>query len=126
MHLYVRIDACHLLTKKRKEHPPPGVDASTAEAAPVRGGRDEQGEARQANTTPNRGAHLELGRLWLNTWSQSDFLIAEMTWPTHLYRYLHISDNMSGNCSRCMNVIGVHLRSCVLGSKIDDLCGLAG
>ena len=56
-----------ILTKKRKRHPPPGDDASTAGAAPVRVGRDEQGEARRANTALNGGLHLELGRLRLKT-----------------------------------------------------------
>ena len=88
MYLYVLIDAWDVLIKKRKQHPPPGDDASTAEAAPGRVGRDEQGEARRANTTPNGGPHLELGRLRLKTWSKSDFSIAETTWPTYLYTYL--------------------------------------
>ena len=55
------------MTAKRKQHPPPGDDASTAEAAPGTVGIDEQGKARQVNTTPNGGPHLELltGRLRL-------------------------------------------------------------
>ena len=57
MYLYVRTDAWDIF----------GDDASTAEAAPGRVGRDEQGEARRANTTPNGGPHLELGRLRLKT-----------------------------------------------------------
>ena len=60
---------------------------STAKAAPGRVGRDEQGEACRANTTPNDGSHLEQGRLQLKTWSKSDFSIAETTWPTCLYIY---------------------------------------
>ena len=44
--------------KNRKEHPPQGDDASTAEADPGRVGRDEQGEAHRANTTPNGAPHL--------------------------------------------------------------------
>ena len=87
MYLYLQIDGCHILTKKRKQHPPPGDDANTVEAAPGRVGRDEQGEARRAITTPNGGPHLELGRLRLKTWSRSDFSIAE-TWPTDVYIYL--------------------------------------
>ena len=47
-----------------------------AEAASGRVRRDEQGEARRANTAPNGGPHLELGRLQLNTWSRSDLPIA--------------------------------------------------
>ena len=67
-----------------------GDDASKVEAASSRVGRDEHrySEARRANTTPNGGPHLELGRLRLETWSKSDFSIAETTWPTYLY--LHI------------------------------------
>ena len=61
MHLHVVIDAWDILTKKRKQHQSAGDDASTAEAAPGRVGRDEQVEARRANTTPN-GSHVELGR----------------------------------------------------------------
>ena len=81
MYLYVRIDGWDILAKKRKQQPPPGDDASTAEAAPGRVGRDEQGVARRANTSPNGGPHLELGRLRLKTCSKSGFSIAE-TWPT--------------------------------------------
>ena len=77
-----------LSSKKRKEHTPQGDDASTVEADPGRVGRDEQGEAHRANTTPNGGPHLELGRLRLETCSKSDFSIAETTWPTYIYIYL--------------------------------------
>ena len=72
------------LTNKRKQHPTPGDDASTAEAASGRVGRDEQGEERRAITAPNGGPHLELGRLRLKTWSKSDFSIAETT-GQHIY-----------------------------------------
>ena len=89
MYLYVRIDGWDILAKKRKQQPPPGDDASTAEAAPGRVGRDEHGEARRANPTPNGGPHLELGRLRLKTWSQSDISIAEI-WPTYyIYTYIY-------------------------------------
>ena len=64
MYLYVPIDAWDILIK-RKQHPPPGDDATTAEAAPGRVGRDEQGGAIRGNIKPNYGAHLELGRLRL-------------------------------------------------------------
>ena len=67
MHLFVRIQAWGILTKKRKQHPSQGYDTNTVEAAPSRVGRDEQGEARQANTTPNGGPHLKLGCLRLKT-----------------------------------------------------------
>ena len=75
--------------KNRKEHPPQGDDASTAEADPGRVGRDEQGEAHRANSTPNGGPHLELGRLRLKTWSESDLSIAETTWSTYPYISLY-------------------------------------
>ena len=84
MYLYVRRDAWGMLAKKQKQHPPPGDDTSTAEAAPGRVGKDEQGEARRANTTPNDGPNLELRRFRLKTWSISDLSIAETTWSTHL------------------------------------------
>ena len=53
---------------------------------PARVRKDEHGEARRANTTPNDGPHLELliERLRLKTWSKSDLLIAE-TWYTYIY-----------------------------------------
>ena len=69
--LCVRIDAWDISIKKRKQYPPPGDDASTAEASPGKVGRDEQGEARRANATPNGGPHLELGRLRFKIWSKS-------------------------------------------------------
>ena len=74
-----------MLTKKTKQHPLPGDDASTVEAAPGRVGRGEQGETRRANSTPNGGPRLELGRLRLKTWSKSDFSIAQTT-----RQYLHM------------------------------------
>ena len=85
MYLHVRIHAWDVLTTKRTQHPSPGDDAGTAEAASGRVRRDEQGEARRANTTPNGGPHLELRRLWLKTSSKSDFPIAETTWSTCLH-----------------------------------------
>ena len=45
-----------------------GDDASKAEAAPGRVGRGEQGETKRANSAPNGGPHLGLGRLRLKTW----------------------------------------------------------
>ena len=36
-------------------------------------------EARRANSTPNGGPHLELGRLRLKTWAKSGFPIAQTT-----------------------------------------------
>ena len=80
------------MTKKRKQHPAPGDDASTAEATSGRVGREEQDEARRANTTPSGGPHLELGRLRLKTWSKTDFSIAETTGPTYLY--IHTSTHV--------------------------------
>ena len=72
------------MTKKRKQPPAPGGDASTAEAVPGRVGNGEQGEALRANTTPNGGPHLELARLRLKTWFKYDFSFAE-TCRTYLY-----------------------------------------
>ena len=63
IYTYIEIDVWEKLTKKRKQHLPLRDDASTAEAAPGRVGRDDQGEAHRANTTPNGGPHLELGLL---------------------------------------------------------------
>ena len=60
MYLYVRID-----TWGRKQHASPR-DKSTAESAPGRVGRGEQGETR-ANSTSNGGPHLELAHLRLKT-----------------------------------------------------------
>ena len=48
--------------QKPKQNPLPENDASTSEAARRRVGRNERGEARRANTTPNGGPHLELYR----------------------------------------------------------------
>ena len=50
---------------KLKQRASPGDGASTAEAAPGRVGRGEQGEARRANRTSNGGPRLELARLRL-------------------------------------------------------------
>ena len=55
--------------QKTKTHPPQADDASTAEAAPGKVGRDVQDEAHRANTTPNGGPHLHRGRLRLKTCS---------------------------------------------------------
>ena len=88
MYLHVRVDVWEKMTKIRNPHPPPGDDASTAEAAPGRVGRDVQCEACRASSTPNGGPHLDLirGRSRVKTWSKSDFSIAETTWPTYLRR----------------------------------------
>ena len=67
------------MTQKRKQHASQGDNASTAEAAPGRVGRGEQGEARRASSTPNGGPDLELGRLRLKTWSKTDFSISQTT-----------------------------------------------
>ena len=78
----VRIDAWDRNTyfdKKRKQHQSPADDASTAETATGRVRRGEQGEAWRANSRPNVGSHLELGRLRLKTWSKSDVTIAQTT-----------------------------------------------
>ena len=71
--------------KKRKKHPAPGGEASTAEAAPGRVGRGEQFEARRANSTPNgETSSRAIGRSRPKTVYKSDFWIAETTWPTYL------------------------------------------
>ena len=78
----VRIDAWDRNTyfdKKRKQHQSPADDASTAETATGRVRRGEQGEAWRANSRPNVGSHLELGRLRLKTWCKIDFSIAHTT-----------------------------------------------
>ena len=43
MYLLVLIDVGDISTETRKQHPSAGDDASTAEAAPGRAGRDERG-----------------------------------------------------------------------------------
>ena len=66
MYLYLRIEARGRNSNfdlETKTSPSPGHDPSTAESACGRAGRDEQGEAHRANTTPNGGPHLELGLL---------------------------------------------------------------
>ena len=70
--------------EKRKQNPLPRDGASTAEAAPAQVERCGQGEIRRANSTPNGGPHLELGRLLLITWCVFDFSNAETTRPTNL------------------------------------------
>ena len=86
IYLDTPIHTWDILTKKTKQHPSEGDDESMSEVARGRVDRDEHGEARRANTTPNGGPHLELGHLRLKTCSKSDFSIAETTWPTHLYK----------------------------------------
>ena len=71
-HLHVRIDAWELLTKKRKQHPPPGDDTSTGRWREHGQGRPRQSRERRARwgtsskhrtrRMPNGGLHLELGR----------------------------------------------------------------
>lgn len=78
------------LDQKRKQHRPSADDASMAEAAHGRVERAEQGEAHPANATPNVGPHLQLGCCRLKTRCESGFAIAETTWLTYLYIYLHI------------------------------------
>ena len=51
IHLYVRKDAWNILTKKRKQHPSAGEDASTVEAAPGRVG--EMSKVRHVEQTPH-------------------------------------------------------------------------
>ena len=86
MYLYVGTDCFDILKINQKQYSSQRDHASTVEAAPGRVGRDKQGEARRANTTPNGGPLLELGYLRFITWPKSDFSIAETTWPTYLRR----------------------------------------
>ena len=76
----------------------------------------EQGVASRANTTPNGGPHLELGRLRLKTWSKSDFSIAETTWPTYRYIYFYKHKNRSassfflgGGCDERRSQMVIHV-----------------
>ena len=86
--VYVRIDGWDVLTKKRKQHPPPGDDAST------RWGRPRQSRERRPRWGTSSKHHTKCwtssraGCLWLKTWSKSDFSIAETTWPIYLYTHL--------------------------------------
>ena len=79
-----------IFTKKRKQHPSQGDDASTGVVAPGIDGREEEGEARRANTTPNGGPNLELERFRLRTLPNFGFSNGETTWETHLHIYLQI------------------------------------
>ena len=69
--------------QKREQHPSAGDDASTAEATSGRVRRDEPGEARRANTTPNGGPQLELGHLRLETWTSP----LQRRHGQHIYTY---------------------------------------
>ena len=86
MYLSVRIESWDILIKKRKWHPSQGDSASTARACRV--GRGAQGEARPAISAPRGGPHLDIGRVRLKTWSQSDLSIAGTTWATISSTYL--------------------------------------
>ena len=88
MYLSVRIYNLDILAQNREERPPQKDAASTAQAAPGRVGRDEQGREHRANTTWKGGAYFELGRLRVKSWSKSDFSIADAPWPTNLYIHL--------------------------------------
>ena len=74
--------------KKRKKRPPQGDHAYTVSAGTCRVARGEQGEARPVVSAPRDGPHLDLERWRLKYWCQSDFYIAETTWPTYLYTHL--------------------------------------
>ena len=60
-------------------------EARTAEAAPSRVGKGQQGEARPGNKAPTGGPQLELSRKPLKTWSKSDPSAALVQGPTSLY-----------------------------------------
>ena len=53
--------------EKTKTAPLPGRRREHGRGRPGRVGRDEHGEARRANITPNGGPHFELERLWLKS-----------------------------------------------------------
>ena len=88
MYLSVRVDNLDILAQKRGEHPPQEDAVRTAEGAPGRVGREEQGGAHRANTTWSGGLDFGLGRLRLKSWSKSDFSIADAPWRTN--RYIHL------------------------------------
>ena len=123
------------MTKKQKQHPAPGDDASTPKAASGRVGRYEQDEARRANTTPNGGPHLELGRLRRKTWSKSDLSIAETTGPPYLYTYLYMcfffltstaySLQAAGlfSCSRLQGTQGARPNTAAQVLALPEVCG---
>ena len=77
---------------KPKQHSSPGDDASTAEAAPciVEGETNIQGEVWRANSTPNGGVHLELGRLRLKIWSKPEFIHCSDDRATYLSWHVFI------------------------------------
>ena len=80
MHTNVNLGANSYFDKNTKATPVAGRRReSTAEAAPDRVGKGEQGEARRANRTPDGGPPLELGHFRLKNWSKSDFSIAQTT-----------------------------------------------
>ena len=97
IYLYVRIHTRDILTKKLKQHPSKGDDASTAEVAPGRVGRDEHGEARRANTTPNGGPNLGLERLRLKTLSNLSYRLLRRH-GQHIYtcNYIYERFHMKG------------------------------
>ena len=80
------------------------IRANPAEATPGSVVRDEKVEARRANSTPNRGPYLELGRSRLETWSRADFSTAQMTgqhFYTRVYhRRLWLIDSSVGHAWR--------------------------
>ena len=78
------------LDQETKTVPLPGRRREHGRDYPGRVGRDEQGEARRANTTPNEGPHLELERLSFITGSKSDYSIVETTWPTYPFLSIYI------------------------------------
>ena len=94
------------LAGRRREHggglSRQSPDASTAEASPGRVRRGEQGEARRANSTPNGGPHLELGRLRLTTWSKTDVSIAQTTQANISVHLLLIPNIAVDCCTRCL------------------------
>ena len=95
MYLYVRISAWDILTKKRKQHPSPGYDASTAEAAP-RVGRGEQGETRRAHRTPNGGTNLDSLTGFVSPFALSSFASFHFVCLTSLLFLIFLSTSSFG------------------------------
>ena len=85
-----------ILTEKEK-NPSQGGAASAAEVVPGRVGRDEYGDARRANITPNGGPDLELGRLRPKRWSRSDYRLLRRH-GQHIYTHIGKRDSAAAVC----------------------------
>ena len=79
------------LTQKSESRTRRRDDASTAEAAPGRVGRDEQDEGMSSKHRAEWWTSSRVRAFTAQPWSKSDFPIAETTRPTYLYTYLYLS-----------------------------------